>query len=248
VSKFVHVGHVSFNAHPASPLVIGDFEVMKGWQGDEDGAYAGEEIELEGGKVVCTDLELMAPDVFFAAPDRIVMLAESNRSMMKSHELADLQADLDAPIDGHESWAIDVRSGAIVISIAYNPTPEEGSDTEHLDDWDPDEAPMLPKKVPSKPLWTDKRAQRDLAVIPVPPGKYTITVGQGERFQRCDITPAGTAKGAKAKPAAKVKPAANAAKAKKPAAKAKKPAAKARKPAAKAKATPAKRKPAKKKR
>lgn len=68
-------------------------------RGDPDGVADGA-IELAGGRIVGLDLDLMAPDVFVAAPGRVVLMAGSNRSLVESHSLKELAADLDGPIPG----------------------------------------------------------------------------------------------------------------------------------------------------
>ena len=242
-SRYVHVGHVSQNNHPATPLVIGDLEIMKGWRGDPDGDADGA-IELAGGRIVGLDLDLMAPDVFVAAPGRVVLMAGSNRSLVESHSLEELAPDLDGPIDAHDTWTIDVPSGAIVMALAYNATPEEGLDPVSLGldvQCYSDVTPRLPRRAPKRPVFTNQRDRRDVAIVPVAPGRYRITRGKTGRFLGCVIERIGAvtkAAAAKAAAATKVASARAAAAAKAAAAAAKATAAAAK--AAAAKATPAK--------
>lgn len=192
--RCIHVGHVSYNAHPASPLVIGDFDVMKGWEGDPDGGKRGK-VKIATGTVINVDLQLVAPDVFQVGND-VVLLAEEdhNKSLLQRYELDELKAELvRSASTSYGSWRLEIPSAAVVVSIAYNATPEAGADTSHLDPivFRRGEQPVLPKKRPSKPLWTDEPSKRALAVIPVTAGTYAIQNSETERFFRCTIRRVG---------------------------------------------------------
>jgi hypothetical protein len=192
---FSHVGRVMYNAHPSSPLIIGDFQVMKGWKGNPDGGDGEEEIAIATGTVVNVDLDLKEPEVFFGPPDEVVLMRLPGRGkLLEAHTLADVQPDLAGPPqDSYGKFEIAIPSGAVVISIAYNATPEEGTDTSDLEEnaFVEGETPCLPREVPTTPIWTDDRCKRDLAVVPVRPGKYEIENGRTARFLRCTIRRVG---------------------------------------------------------
>lgn len=179
-NAYDHVGYVYYNAHPASPLVIGDFTAMKGWKGNPDGNNDNEVLDIGTGKVFTCDLDLAAPDVFVKGNDEVVLLSEDdNRGLLKSYKLEDLQEPLGAEPEDAETWEIDVPSGAIVVTIAYNATPEEGADTSQLNElcWFKG-LPFLPKEPPKAPYYAKdgKPDWRAHCIVPVTPGKYEVAM------------------------------------------------------------------------
>lgn len=185
-SAYRHVGHVNYDADSASPLVIGDFTVMKGWKGNPDGNDDNEVIDIGSGKVFTCDLELTAPDVFVNGEDEIVLMAEAdnNDGLLESYSLEDLQAPLGAKPEDPETWEIDVPSGAIVVNIAYNATPEKGASTKGLNKlcWNED-LPFLPKAAPKEPYYSTDDDNPDWAghcIVPVKPGKYRVAMDEIE--------------------------------------------------------------------
>ena len=74
MSSAIHRGRVAYNAHPATPLVLGDFETMKSWPGSADGEEG--LVQLPSGTVLCFETEeLTAPDVYTEG-GRIGLLAK----------------------------------------------------------------------------------------------------------------------------------------------------------------------------
>lgn len=131
-----HVGWVYYRAHHASPLVVGDLDVMKDWKGDDGGDFA--QIKLPKGKVVTCDLDLQAPNVFLsAAGDEVVLIAagRGSRSLLDENEEEPLLEEIARPLKkGSTSLPLTIRSGALVVSIAYNATPAKGAPTKHRGD------------------------------------------------------------------------------------------------------------------
>ena len=190
---YKHLGYVNPDRHPATPLVVGDFEVMKDWKGDSDDTPM--EIELSKGKVVALELELTAPEVFQATPDEVVLLVEpgNNQSLFESFTLEELQKPLNEPLEeAHDSWEIKVPSGALVIAVAYIATPEEGSDTSGLGNFH-EGVPLLPKKAPAKPFYSkDPPDSQCLAIVPVTPGTFKVELGDAsDPFMKCVIRRTG---------------------------------------------------------
>lgn len=189
---FVHIGRIYYNASSASPIIVGDFEVMKGWRGDPDGMVDDLEMRIDSGPIVGLDFDQIAPDLFFAAPDAVVLMtdAKKDRSLLKTYSIAELQGDLIEPAqETYESCTVDIPSGALAITIAYNATPEVGADTSGLD---PlcfhEDTTFLPKAIPTTPLYSSATNKADIAVVPVTAGKYSFTVARTKReFLRCTI-------------------------------------------------------------
>jgi len=194
---YAHVGNVYYNAHSASPLVIGDFQIMKGWKGNGDGNDDNEVIDIGSGKVFTCDLDLVAPDVFVKGNEVVLMTEMDSHGLLKDYTLEELQGPLSAKCEEPETFEIDVPSGAIVVNIAYNATPEEGSTTDHLDKlcWH-NRLPFLPKEPPKEPYYAKDAKNpewRGHCIVPVKPGRYAIEMGsidgpEGE-FMRVVLRP-----------------------------------------------------------
>jgi hypothetical protein len=184
--SYRHIGWVYYRAHHASPLVLGDLDVMKDWQGSAEGSDFGQ-VALPKGKVITVDLALEAPDVFLSASEEeIVLMAGggTGRSLCKDHEASMLEAELAKPFKKKaQTLPLEVRSGAIVISIAYNATPAKGARVDHLDDARfATDTPRLPKAAPKAPLYAE-----ELIVVPVPNGRYEVVVGASGTLMKCVI-------------------------------------------------------------
>lgn len=185
MSTYEHVGYVRYNAHPAAPLAIGDLQIMKGWKGDPDGGTGSKVIDIGTGKIWTGDLDITAPDVFVKGDSEVVLLAEMDRpNLLQSYTVDDLQEPLAAKFVGEPRvFEIEVPSGAIVVNIAYNATPEEGADTSELEDeaWF-DDLPYLPKEAPKQPFYAKDGPPdaRGLAIVPVKPGTYIVEQGDVE--------------------------------------------------------------------
>ena len=194
---FMHVGHVYYNAHSSSPLVIGDFESMKRWPGSPDGSDGF--IKFRSGKGAIFDLQLSSPDVFVDATRTVALLAPLARRGFKLDErfgrdLAGLQDTLAAPLTA--TWyddEIEIVSGAMVIAIAYNATPEIGADTSGLDArCFTESVPRLPSAAPTAPVYADEPVgAHELAIVPLDNGRYRVTVGtlslDGNAVARCTV-------------------------------------------------------------
>jgi hypothetical protein len=171
-----HVGWVYYRAHASSPLVLGDLDVMKDWPGSDGGED--ELVKLPKGEVVTCDLDLRAPDVFLsAAGDEVVLMAAegSGRSLREEHEDAALLAEIAKPLKKtFSSFPLTIRSGALVVSIAYNATPAKGAKVAHLaEERFTDDTPRLPKTAPTTPTY-----EKELLVVPMPNGTYDVVVGR----------------------------------------------------------------------
>jgi hypothetical protein len=195
---FSHVGHVYYNADSSSPLVIGDFEQMKRWPGSPDGSDGFVKFKSDKGAIF--DLQLSSPDVFVDAARCVALLAPLARSGFKlgerfGRDVAGLQEVLTAPLSAtwHED-EIKIVSGALVIAIAYNATPEIGADTSAIDERCITAAvPRLPAAAPSAPVYADEPVgAHELAIVPLDNGTYRVTVGalelDGNQVARCTIT------------------------------------------------------------
>jgi hypothetical protein len=194
---FEYVGHVYYNAHSSSPLVLGDFESMKRWPGSPDGSEGF--VKFSSGKGAIFDLQLSSPDVFVESNCKLVLLAPLSRTGFKLEErfgrgLAKLQdAMTDALATTWHDDQIVIASGAVVIAIAYNATPVIGADTSHLDErCIAASVPRLPVAVPSTTVWADEPVgAHELAIVPIENGTYRITVGElaidGASVARCRL-------------------------------------------------------------
>lgn len=180
-----YIGKVYYRAHSATPIVIGDFEVMKQWPGATDGEAEGE-LEIGDDKAIgFTGADLASPHLF--ATDRGVTLLIPPRSYGRTVDAptGDVLARLlDTPAEKiFEEHTLAVPSGALAITVAYNATPEEGAPTGHLD-----KAcfykgvPLLPREVPTEPVY-----QTELAIVPVRAGRYTIKMGTIDGYERCEL-------------------------------------------------------------
>ncbi len=182
---FTYVGKLYYRAHPATPVVLGDFTAMKRWRGAPDSDAEGEVTLGDATAVGFASMDLSSQHVF-AAQDTVVLLVPPrsygrNTPLPSGAELETLLAP--ASDEVFEEYELDVTSGAIAITIAYNATPEEGADTSDLD---PlcfhSKAPRLPVKAPSAPLYLT-----ELVVVAIANGRYAFAserVGEFERF-RC---------------------------------------------------------------
>lgn len=144
-------------------------------------------VDIETGKIFGGTLDLTAPNVFVKGDDEIVLLAEmDHEDLLESYSLDDLQGPLGSPFSqSFGTFELDVPSGAVVVNIAYNATPEEGTDTSGLSKncWH-EGLPFLPKSAPSKPHYhtadDENYDWRAHCIVPVKPGKYTLEAGECE--------------------------------------------------------------------
>ena len=112
------MGNVYYNAHPASPLVIGDFQIMKGWKGNDDN----EVIDIGTGKVFVCDLDLVAPEVFVKG-NEVVLMTEMDSAAweawtgrrMSSCESSFVRRGLRSPHVGGHLRASAVRARVAVL-------------------------------------------------------------------------------------------------------------------------------------
>lgn len=179
-----HVGRVENKHHHASPVVIGDFELMKQWQGDMDGEAEGEMDLGEGNIFGFTAMELGAPTIFIE--DNVVTLLTPEGMTPVQSEVPEpallaslVVGDLDSV---EEEGTLAITSGAIVVSLAYHATPEEGAPTDHIGECYHADLPTLPRVVP-----TEITHQTELAIIPIKPGDYKIVWGYIGGYERCQI-------------------------------------------------------------
>jgi hypothetical protein len=196
-TSYRHVGRVLYNPHPSTPLVVGDFEVMKGWEGDPDGNADGEIIDVGTGKVLTVDLHNTEVDLFASDDGQLVLMnePEKTKGLLSRHSIEALQKPLNAAFTKtHGDWNLAIPSGALVINVMYNATPEEGAPTDHLDEtvWYA-ELPRLPKTPPTTIVNTfDVLDHRGLAIVPVRPGTYSFVQGEvPEGFYRMVIRRSG---------------------------------------------------------
>lgn len=180
-----YIGKVYYRAHSATPIVIGDFDVMKRWPGHPEGEAEGELEIGEDHAIGFTGLDLASPHLF--ATDRGITLLIPPRSYGRTVEAPTgevLQRLLDAPAEQvFETYSLAVPSGALAITVAYNATPEEGAPTSHLESLCfHDSVPRLPRTVPAEPVY-----QTELAIVPVPAGQYAVEIGKLDGFERCQL-------------------------------------------------------------
>lgn len=180
----IHLGRVENLAHHSSPVVIGDFELMKQWPGDIDGEAEGVMELSERAIFGFTAMELGAPTVFIDG-DVVTLLVKEGMTPPKP-ELPGVDllnalcsGELD---DVEEQGVLEVPSGALVITLAYNATPEEGAPTEHLEETFHEMCPVLPKLVPIAPVYI-----KELAIVPVTPGTYEVIWGSLGEYERCQL-------------------------------------------------------------
>lgn len=81
-----------------------------------------------------------------------------------------------------EQGVLEVPSGALVITLAYNATPEEGAPTAHLEETFGESCPVLPRLVPAAPVYV-----KELAIVPVTPGTYEVIWGSLGEYERCQL-------------------------------------------------------------
>jgi hypothetical protein len=181
-----YVGKVYYRAHSATPIVIGDFEVMKRWPGDPDGDAEGELAIGDDCAIGFSGLELASPHVFSTDRGATLLIPPRSYGRNVAAPTGDaLQRVLDtAAEEVFEEYSLAVPSGALVITIAYNATPEEGAQTTHLDDRSfHEQVPLLPRTVPSEPVY-----QTELAIVPVRAGRYAVEIGRIDGFERCRLS------------------------------------------------------------
>lgn len=188
---FKHHGRISYNAHPATPLVVGDFEVMKQWAGHEDGDLEGP-YDVAGVEVVgfAAD-DLAAPNVYTDASSIVMLVEAGSYSAERDIPVEEVQAVLAATNAVHERFQLEVTSGALVISVQYNATPELGAKTAHLSTltYYPG-VPVLPATPPAEVcrLHTDQATLlRESMIIPMANGSYELRLGHVDGFERFDI-------------------------------------------------------------
>lgn len=194
---FTHVGHVYYNAHSSSPLVVGDFESMRRWPGSPDGSDGF--VRFGSGKGAIFDLQLVSADVFVESAHRLVLLAPLARSGWTladrfGRDLGELQPALTEELSStwHED-EIEIVSGAIVVAIAYNATPMVGADTSELDErCISDAVPRLPTTAPTTPHYaSEPTCAHELAIVPLENGRYRLRIGElhvdGQRVGRCTL-------------------------------------------------------------
>ncbi|MBL8912052.1 MAG: hypothetical protein JNM17_15260 [Archangium sp.] len=194
---FERVGHVFYNAHASSPIVLGDFEAMKKWPGSPDGSDG--YVKFKSGKGAIFDLQLSSPDVFVRARQAIALLAPLQRTGWTLEERFGRDVEgLQAALTGElvSVWQEDeilLPSGAVVVAIAYNATPEFGSDSSALDPrCFSKTTPMLPRVAPATPLYSQEPiGAHELAVVPLEAGSYRLRLGElevdGARVGRCTL-------------------------------------------------------------
>lgn len=182
------VGLLSYNAHAATPTVIGDFEQMKAWPGDPDGEAEGVLEVGEGQAFGFTAFDLASPYVFVEDSGRVTLLVEegSYGRTVDAPTGEPLKRLLDDPCeaDGDEA-ELECASGALVVTVAYNATPEVGADTSGLDEaCFHDDVPRLPKAAPQTHTYLE-----ECAILRVPEGTYRVETGGLRGYERCQLTP-----------------------------------------------------------
>lgn len=180
-----YIGKVYYKAHSATPIVIGDFEVMKHWPGATDGEAEGELEVGDHTAIGFTGAELASPHLFTTARGATLLIPPRSYGRSVAAPAGEalaklLDADADETFEEH---ALDVPSGALVITVAYNATPEEGAATDHLDDaCFYKGVPLLPRTAPSEAVYLT-----ELAIVPVAAGRYTVRIGKVDGYERCEL-------------------------------------------------------------
>lgn len=188
----LHAARVSYAAHHVTPLVIGDFEVMKRWRGLPEGLDEVGLVDLAGGRVLVTELDQRAPEVYVdsAEQGRDIILVASARSQLSVRDQfteEEIQRSLTSDwARTFGSWSLEVTSAALVIAVALNATPPENADPSELEQLDSlcfhEGTPRLPARAPTTIL-----DRRELLVLPVSNGTYQVTDGEVGGLLRCTI-------------------------------------------------------------
>lgn len=174
VADIKKLGTIYNNVHPATPFVLGDFECMKSWPGDEDGGDI-DVLDVGAGTVVTADLDLAQPTVFRRG-DEVWLLAKDYGSTDLTDEFTDdeIRAQIEVPVDNVGfRLVIDIPSGALAVGLAYLATPEEGADTSHLTNeicYEKGSCPHLPVKPPTD-VWIGGET---LIAFPVVAGPHEV--------------------------------------------------------------------------
>ncbi|MCR9163828.1 MAG: hypothetical protein ACE37F_01050 [Nannocystaceae bacterium] len=172
-----YVGEV-FNAHhPATPIVLGDFELMKGWPGTIDGTNAGPAAlgERSAERLVYSPQTMDHPVAVFRRGAELWMVSnEASEASMGADFEAELVRDqVTEPFQPSSTGYVHVNSGGLVITLSYNSTPAADVDTSEWDEEEnfvPGETPQLPATVPDDAAAFDDQ----LIVLRVEPGAYRV--------------------------------------------------------------------------
>jgi len=187
---FERVGAITNDSHPATPVILGDLDVMKAYPGDPDGGNDGL-LQIGDGKAFLPDLELHGPTVFRRGNEEVwlVTSTETDFDLLSEYTEAQIVEALERPFEN--PWTrvvVAARSGHLVVSIAYNAVPAHGADTSKYDKLCYYKGvPHLPEVPPEAPLALGKT----LIVIPVTPGAYEIAIAnpkegdEDDHFVRC---------------------------------------------------------------
>lgn len=172
-----HVGDVYNAVHPAVPLVLGDFELMKGWPGTIDGTSAGPAVlgERRPAALVHCPQTMDRPVAIFRRDTEIWLVANerSETSMSADFDADEVQSQVDVPFSPSLTGYVLVNSGGLVVTLSYNSTPAADVDTSEWDEEEnfvPDETPQLPAAIPDEA----EAAGDQLVVLRVQPGAYVV--------------------------------------------------------------------------
>lgn len=179
---FSLVGKLYYRAHPATPIVLGDFAAMKRWRGAPDGEVEGEISLGDETAVGFASMDLASPYVYASETGAVLLVPPTSYGRKVDPPSGEaLDRLLTAASDEvFEQYELIVSSGAVALTIAYNATPEEGADTSDLDELCfHDAVPRLPAQRPSAPLYL-----RELVVLPLRNGAYAFECGRVGGFER----------------------------------------------------------------
>lgn len=184
--QYRYIGELHYNAHSATPIVVGDFAIMAAWKGAPDGDAEGF-LRLESGNVFgyCAG-DLASPHVYVGGSQEVIMLVKEGSYGRSAEPPAadELKSLIEHDFD--EAWEdeeLEILSGGLVMTIAYNATPAAGADTSALDELCyHEDVPPMPAQVPGEVLYLE-----ELAVIPLEPGSYSVQTGRVGDYERCTI-------------------------------------------------------------
>jgi hypothetical protein len=178
------IGRIVNEAAPATPVVIGDYDQMKGWPGDIDGGNVGPAAigEPDAEHLVFRPyIEDISPSIYISEGGLWLIADTGPWTGATQTPIPEKPFDPKGP-----RGVIAVRSGGLVVSLSYDCTPGADVDTA---DWDEEEnyvegqTPHLPEVLPPDPMILNNQ----LAVIPMEPGIYEITRDVTESVIRCRI-------------------------------------------------------------
>ncbi|MEQ1502462.1 MAG: hypothetical protein ABMB14_09530 [Myxococcota bacterium] len=195
---FELIGSIYNNSHPSTPVVVGDLGLLVASYLGDDGTLDDGPVELDGGTAYAPDLELKGPTVFRRGTDEVWLLTSVAITVpVTSHFTGDeLVAALDRPFgEVLERGRIEVRSGHLALTLAYNPVPAHDADTARYRDAYYPGVPHVPAIVPAAPVVLGQLNASDedatngtLILVPLPPGTYEILLearSDDSEFVRC---------------------------------------------------------------